>query len=194
MPSAPQIPDSAPFTPEQRAWLNGMIAAISPHYASSPINVQAPEPAAPSLPIKILFGSQTGNSEALAKKSAKAAQKSNLSPTVIDMGSYDPSSLKDESHLMIITSTYGDGEPPDNAKAFYDYLHSEKAPNLENLTYSVLGLGDTSYPDFNQCAINIDQRLASLGALRMTASIFCDVDFDVEAATWQAECFKFLTN
>lgn len=189
MPTAPVIPESAPFTPEQRAWLNGMVAALYGARISqngtllNPPNIQTPiSNLPPPTPLTILFGSQTSTAETLAKQTAKAAKKHNLTPTLADLADYDPASLTSESHLLLLTSTYGAGEPPDTA------------PRLENLTYSVLGLGDTSYPDFNQCAIDLDARLAALGATRLAPSIFCDVDYDADATTWQITCFTSISN
>lgn len=201
MPTAPVIPESAPFTPEQRAWLNGMVAALYGARISqngtllNPPNIQTPiSNLPPPTPLTILFGSQTGTAETLAKQTAKAAKKHNLTPSLADLADYDPASLTSESHLLLLTSTYGAGEPPDTAQAFYAALHADTAPRLENLTYSVLGLGDTSYPDFNQCAIDLDARLAALGANRLAPSIFCDVDYDADATTWQTTCFTSISN
>lgn len=194
MPDAPALPENAPFNAEQRAWLNGMIAALYPHRSAATRAPEAPEPRSPSLPVTLLFASQTGTTEALAKKTAKAAQKHNLTCTINDLASYEPENLTKETHLLILTSTYGDGEPPDSAKAFYDHIHSANAPSLEHITYSVLGLGDSGYPDFNQCAKDIDARMSDLGATRITAAIYCDLDYDTQAAAWQTACFISLTS
>lgn len=193
MPNAPALPETAPFTPAQRAWLNGMIAALYPAAASPAQKSETSDLESPAIPVTILFGSQTGTAESLAKKTAKAAQKHNLTPAVLDLAAYEPADLTKETHLLILTSTYGDGEPPDSAKAFYDHLHSSGAPSLENIAYSVLGLGDSGYPDFNQCAKDIDARLAALGATRIADPVFCDVDYDTDAATWQTACFTSLS-
>ncbi len=193
MPDAPVLPDSAPFNSAQRAWLNGMIAALYPAQPPVHSNIESPISNTPPLPITILFGSQTGTTESLAKKAAKAAKNHNLTPKVIDLADYEPANLAKESHLLILTSTYGDGEPPDSAKAFYDHLHSSSAASLESIAYSVLGLGDSGYPDFNQCAKDIDSRLAALGATRITDPVFCDVDYDSDAANWQTACFTSLS-
>ncbi len=121
----PLIPDTAPFTPEQRAWLNGFLAGVFSRSA------QTPNPGAQTLssaalqPLTILFGSQTGTAEALAKKAAKEAGKRGFAPTVLDMAQTDLAKLANEKNLLIITSTYGDGEPPDNAKALHTALKSE---------------------------------------------------------------------
>jgi sulfite reductase (NADPH) flavoprotein alpha-component len=189
MPNAPALPETAPFDTAQRAWLNGMLAALYP-----PLHPANPNRKPSSaLPLTILFGTQTGTTGSLAKKVAKAAQTYNLAPTVTDFASYEPANLAKETHVLILTSTYGDGEPPDSVKTFYDHLHSASAPSLENIAYSVLGLGDSGYPEFNQCARDIDSRLAALGATRIADPVFCDVDYDADAANWQTACFTSLS-
>jgi sulfite reductase (NADPH) flavoprotein alpha-component len=179
--SAPLIPDTAPFSTEQRAWLNGLMAGLFSEQQGGDV---ATATSAPTTPLTILFGSQSGNSEALAKKLGKLAAKSGFAPTVTDLGDYPPENIQGESHVLIVTSTYGDGEPPDNAKAFYEYLLADSAPRLENLTFAVLGLGDSSYPDFNECAKHIDARLEALGARRAHETLLCDVDFEDAAEAW----------
>ncbi|MEX2553121.1 MAG: flavodoxin domain-containing protein [Actinomycetota bacterium] len=193
MTSAPFIPENAPFNNEQRAWLNGLMAGLfSP--GSSASSPGAPAAAAPAtVPVTILFGSQTGNSETLARKIAKLAKKQNLSPSVTDLAEYSPENIASEERVLLITSTYGDGEPPDSAKAFHTFLRSESAPSLENLAFTVLGLGDSSYPDFNQCAIDFDERFAELGARRLSERVLCDVDFEKPAEVWQKSVFKALS-
>ncbi|MCC5838731.1 MAG: sulfite reductase subunit alpha [Opitutales bacterium] len=175
----PQIPETAPFSTEQRAWLNGLMAGLfSGHPGEATVTSVA------AAPLTILFGSQSGNSEALAKRVGKLAAKSGFTPTVTDLGDYPPENIQGETDLLIVTSTYGDGEPPDNAKAFYEYLLADTAPHLESLTFAVLGLGDSSYPDFNECAKHIDTRLEALGARRAHKTLLCDVDFEEAAEAW----------
>ena len=191
MPNAPALPESAPFTTEQRAWLNGMVAAL---FSAPAAAAQAPvADEAPPVPATLLYGSQTGNAEGLAKRTAKAARGKGIDCSVKDLGSYEPADIVRESRLLLITSTYGDGEPPDNAKAFHGFIHAVSAPRLENLSYSVLGLGDSSYPDFNRCAREIDARLATLGATRLAPPVFCDTEFDNDSAAWQTACFQSLS-
>ncbi len=171
------IPDDAPFSPEQREWLgqflNKMLSGASLSAASGPV-----------IPVTILVGSQTGNAESTAKKLAKKMIKMNFEPSVIDMGDYEKEKLPQESKLLIITSTYGDGEPPDNAADLHSWILSDSAPKLEGVSYSVLALGDREYPDFCQCGIEFDQRFAELGAERVFDRVDCDVDFDDEFKLW----------
>jgi len=181
----PVIPENAPFTQEQRAWLNGFLVGLfsrAPIIAPGQDNVAAA--AAPLQPLTILFGSQTGNAEALAKRAARAASQRGYAPTVCDMAQYDRQSLTQEKHLLIITSTYGDGDPPDNARTLWEFLNSSQAPSLPELKFSVLALGDSNYPMFCECGRNFDRRLESLGAFRIHARIDCDVEYEEPFKKW----------
>lgn len=175
----PYIPETAPFTPEQRAYLNGFFAGL---FSRAPVATQ------PLVPLTILFGSQTGNAENLAKRAAKQA--AGFAPTVYDMAQYPPENLKSEKHLLIITSTYGDGDPPDNAKAFWEFLSSPSAPKLEDLRYSVLALGDSNYAKFCECGKNFDRRLHELGATRVRDRMDCDVEYEAAFTPWLEGALK----
>ncbi len=172
------VPESAPFTPEQRAWLNDFFAQ----------NIAGAAPVAdagPTIPVTILWGSQTGNAEGCAKKLAKAMKAGNYAPQVIDMGQYDKAQLAEEQNLLIITSTYGDGEPPDNAADLHEFIMGGDVPSLAGVSYSVFALGDTEYPDFCQSGIEFDQQLEKFGAKRVFKRIDCDVDYDDEFKEWK---------
>ena len=179
----PLIPDSAPFTPEQRAWLNGFFAGM---YSRSAGGVPALATAAPAAltPLTILFGSQTGTSEAIAKKAAKAAAKRGFLATVADMGVFEAGKLPAAKNLLIITSTYGDGEPPDNAKALHAALTSGQVPSLIDLRFSVCALGDTNYTHFCRCGREFDALLEKCGATRATARVDCDLDYEAAVTSW----------
>ncbi|GHC05983.1 sulfite reductase subunit alpha [Cerasicoccus arenae] len=177
----PFLPDNAPFSPDQRAYLNGLLAGM---FSSSPAMSDFAEDSAPARPLTILFGSQTGNAESVAKQAAKKANVQGFQTTVFDMEAYPKENLAAEQNLLIITSTYGEGEPPDNAMELHAFLLSDAAPKLENVHFSVLGLGDSNYPDFNECAKQFDVRLAELGAQRMHDGVYCDVDFDDDFEAW----------
>src|ERR1043166_5732104 len=112
----PCLPPSAPFTPEQRAYLNGFLAGLFSRTAVTPGSAPAPT-AKPLEPLSILFASQTGNCEKLAKRIAKEAGQQGFAPTIHDLAKYPVSEFASESRALVVTSTYGDGEPPDNAKA-----------------------------------------------------------------------------
>jgi sulfite reductase (NADPH) flavoprotein alpha-component len=181
-----QIPDNAPFSPEQRAWLSeflGKMLAMPPG---------ASVPAGPAVPVTVLFGSQTGTAEGLAKKLVKTLKKGNFEPNIQDMGTYDTERLPNEKNLLVITSTYGDGEPPDSALEFHTWLMSAAPPSLAEVNFSVLSLGDSSYPDFCQCGTEIDERLGALGANRIHARVDVDVDPDEPYAVWSKAVIAFL--
>lgn len=173
------IPENAPFNAEQRAWLSEF---LSKALAGQDVSI---EPTGPAIPATILWGSQTGNSEGVAKKLMKALKAGNYEPEIFDMAAYDKSRLPSEKNLLIITSTYGDGEPPDNAADLHEYLMGDSVPSLKGVNYSVLALGDSEYPDYCQCGIEFDQRLEAFGATRMFKRIDCDVDYDEEFAEWK---------
>ena len=175
-----QLPDDAPFTPAQRAWLNEFLAQALAQGGT------VGTPATASVPVTVIYGSQTGTAEGLAKKLVKTLKKGNFEPVLHEMGTYENTRLPAEKNLLIITSTYGDGEPPDSAAAFHSWLMSADAPKLEGVSYSVLALGDSSYPDFCKCGIEFDTRLAELGAARIHDRVDVDVDPDEPYRVWSA--------
>lgn len=181
-----QLPDNAPFTPEQRAWLNDFLTKALAQ------GNQATTSNAPSVPVTVMYAPQTGTAEGLAKKLVKTLKKGNFEPELHDMATYDRTRLAKEQNLLIITSTYGDGEPPDTATDLHAWLHSDSAPRLEGVSYSVLALGDTSYPDFCKCGIEFDNRLSDLGAKRIYSRIDVDVDPDEPYAQWSTGVLALL--
>jgi len=191
------LPDNAPFTGPQRMWLKGFLDGISSTLALSPASATpaaSTTPPAPSgVPVTIAWGSQTGNSESLGKKLAKTLSAKGHQPVVKDMAELCPGDLTTLGHLLIITSTYGDGEPPDNAASLHSDLHADDVPALSSLRYSVLALGDSNYPAFCKCGHDFDQRLASLGAQRLAPIVECDVDYDQPFATWLQQIEQSLT-
>ncbi|GGH68822.1 sulfite reductase [NADPH] flavoprotein alpha-component [Saccharibacillus endophyticus] len=179
----------------QRIWLTGYLAAQAavggeaqaPGQAISPAETTvAVIPAQPAAPreVTILFGSQTGNGSGLAKKLAKRLDEQHVKTEVLSMSDFKPANLKKLENLLIIVSTHGEGDPPDNALAFHEFINSKRAPKLDSLNYSVLALGDTSYEFFCQTGKDFDSRLAELGASRLVDRADCDVDFDETAGEW----------
>ncbi len=185
----PLIPETAPFSPEQRAWLNGFFAGMFSRGPAVASQLAGAPPAAPLTPLTILFGSQTGTAEALAKKTAKEAGKRGFAATVLDMAQTDLTKLAAEKNLLVIVSTFGDGEPPDSAKSLHTSLASAVASSLaiaplSSLRFSVCALGDTNYPLFCQCGKDFDARLEKLGATRIHARVDCDLDHEKPYTTW----------
>lgn len=180
----PVIPETAPFNAEQRMWLNGYLAGIfsgTNHGTAIPTTGEA---AVDRGSILFAFGTQTGGSETLARKFAKDAKKQGFTTSVVGMDSFADIDFSKESRLALITSTYGDGEMPDNAQAFWEHLAGASAPTLSHLEFSVLALGDTNYPLFCEAGKKFDARLAELGAKRVLDRVDCDIDFDVAAVGW----------
>jgi sulfite reductase (NADPH) flavoprotein alpha-component len=182
-----------PATPTQRAWLAGFLAGLEA--SESPGAVPHAEPAAapvPAEPLTILYATESGNAEKLAGDLAKVARKNGLKPTLVDMADLELASLASSRRLVVIASTWGEGEPPSRAARSYADLMSEVAPKLDAVEYGVLALGDTAYAEF--CAIGkaIDERLAALGAKRVADRVDCDLDFAEPAAKWIDDAVKAL--
>ena len=186
----PLIPDSAPFSAEQRSWLNGFLAGVFSR-ATAPGAILAAEEKEPLL---LLFGSQSGNAESLAKKLGKEAATRGFMPRVAGMEMVKPADLGREKNVMIITSTWGEGDMPDNAAGFWEGLNQNgSSPNLTGVRYSVLALGDMNYGDtFCLAGKRLDQRLTELGASRVHDRVDCDVDFDDPAKLWSTAVFSAL--
>ncbi|MCY8678581.1 assimilatory sulfite reductase (NADPH) flavoprotein subunit [Bacillus haynesii] len=178
------------LTASQKAWLSGYLAAVQTADAAAaletlPAEVPAASPAQPvSKEVTILFGSQTGNAQGLAETAAKTLTERGFQVTVSAMSDFKPNQLKKLKNLLIVVSTHGEGDPPDNALSFHEFLHGRRAPKLDDLRYSVLALGDTSYEFFCQTGKEFDQRLGELGGTRLHPRVDCDLDYDEPAATW----------
>ena len=133
--------------------------------------------------LAIFFGTQTGNAEDLANQTKKIAEKNGLEATVIDMDGYPASQLQNHKRILIITSTWGEGEMPDNAADMWDDTCA-KNPSLSGISYSICAIGDTSYDEFCQAGIDWDNKFSELGANRVTDVQLCDVDFEPEWKAW----------
>lgn len=181
MSGVPCIPENAPFSPDQRAWLNGFFAGLFSAHGAPQGAVQK---TAPMVPLTILYGTQTGTAEGLAKKAAKEAGRRGFAATVLDMAATDLAKLAGEKNLLVITSTYGDGEPPDSGKELHSALKADDAPSMAGVNFSVCGLGDTNYTLFCQCGIDFDAFLEKRGAKRVSARVDCDLDYDEPFAKW----------
>lgn len=147
----------------------------------------APEPTGLPREATVLFGSQTGNSQRLAGRLAEQLKGQGFEVTLSAMNKYKTNNLKKAPpYLFIVASTHGEGDPPDNAISFHEFLHSKRAPKLDGTKFSVLALGDTSYEFFCKTGQDFDQRLEELGAERIAPRVDCDVDFEDAAADWLA--------
>ncbi|MGF6355713.1 sulfite reductase (NADPH) flavoprotein alpha-component [Paenibacillus sp. 4624] len=189
------------LTDGQRLWLGGYIAAFQAGVVTPQTDligqsaVAAPVSApAVSREVTVLYGSQTGNSIGLSKKLGKKLEEQGLQVTLSSMGDFKPNGLKKIENLLIVVSTHGEGEPPDNAIPFHEFLNSKRAPKLDGLRYSVLALGDTSYEFFCQTGKDFDKRLQELGATALVPRVDCDVDFDEPAASWMNDVLASLSS
>jgi sulfite reductase (NADPH) flavoprotein alpha-component len=184
----PIIPESAPFTAEQRAWLNGFLAGAL-NRAPGPVGVESEKT---KIPLTIAFGSQSGNAESLAKRLAKEAASRGFAAGVAGLDSLQAAELSKHPNLLIITSTWGEGEMPDNAVSFWEQLNQNgSSPDLRGVNYGVLALGDLNYGDtFCLAGKMMDQRLEALGATRVLERVDCDVDFDKLAAEWAGKAWQ----
>lgn len=137
--------------------------------------------------IHLLYGSQTGNARNLAHTVSEHLLEAGITSLVTDMGELNPEDIHDMSHLIIITSTYGDGEPPDNASEWMSYIKFGDELNLEHLKFAVLGLGDTYYPHFCQCGKDFDQYLSERGAHALLPRLDCDLYYEEQYGEWLIE-------
>ncbi|WP_291473851.1 sulfite reductase subunit alpha [Corynebacterium sp.] len=172
------LPTGAPFSVEQQTWLDGFFAGLD-------LGRERYQGPAATLTVEVLFGSQTGNSSELADQLAAGLRAAGLGANVTELDAAGVGVLTSgSSHVLIVTSTYGEGEMPDNAEMFWEELNGAEMPRLEDLSFAVLGLGDSGYDDFCQAGKDLDIRLEQLGARRLTARVDCDVDFEDEATAW----------
>jgi sulfite reductase (NADPH) flavoprotein alpha-component len=148
----------------------------------APIAPAAAAAVAPSL--TIISASHTGNGRKISEKLLAAVQALGVQARMIKAGDYQPREIAKEKLLYIVISTHGDGDPPDEARGLYEFLGTKRAPQLPELQYSVLALGDSSYPKFCEAGRIVDERLAKLGAKRLLPRVDCDVDFEKLAQTW----------
>ncbi|GLF90811.1 sulfite reductase [NADPH] flavoprotein alpha-component [Bacillus safensis] len=177
------------LTDQQKIWLTGYLSAQAAIAGSeNTAQTVSPSAAAPAQPVSkdvtVLYGSQTGNSEGLAKKTAQHLEEKGFQVTLSSMSEFKPNSLKKIDNLLIIVSTHGEGDPPDNALSFHEYVHGRRAPKLDHLSFSVLSLGDSSYEFFCQTGKEFDERLKELGGTRLFDRADCDLDYDEPFSEW----------
>lgn len=177
------------LSPQQLQWVSGYTAglAAAAHQPALVANVEAANvetAVASGQRLTVLYGSQTGNGEDIAAEVVRRATTEGFAASAVSLADYKPANLKRESLVTFVISTHGEGDPPDDAELFHEFLLSKKAPKLSQLKYSVLALGDSSYVNFCQTGREFDARLAELGAERFEALTECDLDYDDPAARW----------
>ena len=193
MTAAARLPDNAPFPPDaiavlnrviegasaaQRSWLSGFLAGIE----AAQTQATPAAPPASRTPLTILFATESGNSEALAQRAKKDAAKLGFGARLLDAADASPADLG--GNLLVIASTWGEGEAPARAVPFMQALLADTAPPLAGTTFAVLALGDRAYAQFCETGRQIDARLAALGARRAAPLLECDLDYDEPAAAW----------
>jgi len=180
------------LSPIQTAWVSGYLANLNTNevIAYNEVGSVIAETVAETavLPINekitILFGSQTGNAQDIATSLCEKLNSAGLQSQLISMDNYNVRTLGKENWLLFVVSTQGEGEPPESAFAFFSYLQSKRITRLEKLNFAVLGLGDSSYPKYNQAAKDLDERLKELGAVRLFDRLECDIDYQNSADYW----------
>jgi sulfite reductase (NADPH) flavoprotein alpha-component len=186
--TVPHIPESAPFPKEQRAWLNGMFAGMYSEAEVDPTALDgAEQPASNAFSVTVVYGSQSGNAERLSRNATKALDEQGFRPERHDLADFDLEQLEEAQVLLMLCSTHGEGDMPDNADLFWQELAGDAAPDLDHLHYSVLALGDSSYLDFCQAGKDFDHRLDELGAERFVDRVDCDVDYEEPFEDWLDE-------
>lgn len=175
----------ATFTPVQRGWLSGFLAASGAPVAAAP----APAPSAGKL--TVLYGTESGNSEALADRAVKLAKKRGFQAVMKNMSDTAPADLAKSPNLLVIVSTWGEGDPPETAVDFYKKFMSTDVL-LSNVRYSVCALGDTSYERFCQIGKDVDARLEALSATRVHPRQDCDLDYESPYEKWLESSLKAL--
>lgn len=139
--------------------------------------------------VQIFFGSQTGNAQNLANVIGTSLEARGIPCEVFDMGQVDPDILLTSETALIVTSTYGDGEPPDNASEWMSFLKFSDGLDLSHLRYAVIGLGDPYYPHFCQCGKDFDEYLSKWGAHAMCERLDCDRYYEEQYEEW---LFRFV--
>ena len=176
------------LTPLQLAWLSGYAWSqasgveqplVGQHLAAN-LTVLSAEP----FSITVLSGSQTGNAKSVADKVAAELTEAGIAVKRVALKDYKAKTIADEKYLLLVTSTQGEGEPPEEGVVLHKLLNGKKTPKLTELQFAVLGLGDSSYPNFCQAGKDFDQRFAELGATRLFERVDADLDYSATAEQW----------
>ncbi len=201
----PIDPKQAPLPESQTAQFNALVSSLSPEHTAwllgylhasqqaQPLATARPE-TTPTPPdqqgVTVLYASQTGNAMKVAKQVAEAACAGGLRAVAVSAADYKSSNLRAERNLILVSSTQGEGDPPDSAMEFHRFLFGKRAPTLEGLRFAVLALGDYSYANFCKAGEQFDRRLEELGGKRVLPRVDCDVDYEVTAEAWRQQVLE----
>ncbi len=171
------------LSPSQLAWVGGYFSGLSAQGSVQGLPAGIPIGEAGNV-LTILYGSQTGHARSVAEELNEAAKEAGLNTELVSMGKFKEKNLKKLKHALVIVSTQGEGDPPDDALALAEYIHSNKPPKLEDFHFAVLALGDSSYEFYCKTGKDFDARLEELGGKRILDRVDLDVDFDDGAEAW----------
>ncbi|MGX9419484.1 assimilatory sulfite reductase (NADPH) flavoprotein subunit [Vibrio sp. WJH972] len=178
------------LSPQQLAWVSGYFWGLSQSQSGV---AQAPAVSAqPAGKLTIVYASQTGNAKGVAEALEQDAAALDIPVQLFDASDYKGKDLAKETHVVIVASTNGEGEAPDNAIALHEFLQSKKAPKLDSLKYAVIGLGDSSYEFFCQTGKDFDAFLSKQGATALLDRVDCDVDYEETAAEWRKQSLELI--
>ncbi|MGP2047660.1 NADPH-dependent assimilatory sulfite reductase flavoprotein subunit [Klebsiella aerogenes] len=178
------------FTPTQLAWVSGYFWGMLNQQPGAVVSAPAQAVEAPA--ITLISASQTGNARRVAEALRDDLQAAQLNVKLVNAGDYKFKQIAGEKLLVVVTSTQGEGEPPEEAVALHKFLFSKKAPKLDGTAFAVFGLGDTSYEFFCQSGKDFDSKLAELGGERLLDRVDADVEYQAAAAEWRARVVDVL--